>query len=132
MNRRAFLRFLPGAIVGGKQAAKAAVDAATEKLVFEGIEGTVAGPVPAPHGVPMASSTGEYARKELLRLANPFYVDQRREDDSWVNRLDPDLASMHSMSLSARISIQRDRNVGRAMDRHKRWLSRALTGAFDD
>jgi hypothetical protein len=85
--------------------------------------------MPTPH--PLPYTTADHARKELLRLANPFYLEQRREDDALVNRLDPDLASRHSMSLAARICVQRERNVERAMDRHKRWLSRALRGAFD-
>jgi hypothetical protein len=36
------------------------------------------------------------------------------------------------MSIGVRLLMQRERNVEKSMERQERWLSRAITGVFDD
>lgn len=45
--------------------------------------------------------------------------------------LDPDLASMRSMSLSVRIEMQRERNLQRSIDRERSYLNGFLEKVLD-
>lgn len=134
MNRRGFLKFLPAAAVGGK---RALVEAA-ERLVLPGVVNPglagSGGGAPAPDGSPLDDDPSRriWATKRLFQLANPVHLEQRRQDAWHVHALDPDLASMYSMSLSAKIVIQRERNYQRALDADRGFYGRVLSGLWDE
>lgn len=131
LSRRGFFGLIPGAAVGGKQAIKAAADVASEGLVFGGVGGLDSTPEQGPL-LPGPSTTREWALREMANFANPFYADARREEWGRVNRLDPDIAALRSMSLSARILLQSERNIARQEANQQRWFDRAVAGAFDN
>jgi len=53
--------------------------------------------------------------------------DQVREEASYVAALDPDLACMQSMSLSAKVRMQRERQYSRYMEARKRWFTKSIS-----
>ncbi len=57
----------------------------------------------------------------------PEFVLQRiREESRATYRLDPDLASNRSFSLSAKLSVQRERDIARAIEKTKQVANRNL------
>lgn len=129
MNRRGFLKALAGAVAAGPRAASAAVQEA-EKLVLEGLPGDSVIPSVGSWGPAPAQSSLVWATRGLARLTNPMYREHIRSQIG-VSRLDPDLASMRSMSLSVKVGIQQERNYHRALENEKTYLEKALTGLFD-
>jgi hypothetical protein len=50
----------------------------------------------------------------------------RKRRSTGVDMLDPDLAVMRSLSLTAKMSMQRDRNFARQFENEKHWLQRQI------
>ena len=125
MNRRGFLGLLPGALVGGKAAAKEA----TEKLAL-GASGQSAALANVGYGTGGAPSIdGSWALKALKRVTSG--VERERRHREWnVQRLDPDLAANRSMSLSARMLIQKDRDIERSMVNERTYLEGVIAGLW--
>ena len=129
MNRRSFLKFIPAGVLGAKQAAAQAA----EKLAFGvgeiGLEASSATDMPM-GGIAGSGDYAGYARKRLAQMLTPWWQELRRRGIS-VSRLDPDLASMRSLSLSVRMQMQRDRNFERIMADERAHYEGALSGLFD-
>lgn len=135
MNRRSFLKFLPAGVIGAKQAAAEAA----EKLALGADPIGGLGYMDAERGMPapptgyIGSSTlssRDWATNDLKRLIDPGWLRERRETIR-VQSLDPDLASMKSMSLSVRIEMQKDRLLARHVEREKTRLEKIIAGVFD-
>lgn len=56
------------------------------------------------------------------------FVDAQVRGRVTVSVLDPDLASMQSMSLSVRMEMQKDRTARMLIDRERTWLERLIRG----
>lgn len=132
MNRRGFLGLLGATPFAAKKAAAEAVSS------LVGISGPMAipsgGDVPASLGSLSSSRGGpddvEWATKQLSRFLNPKNLERMRKNIV-VTRLDPDLASMQSMSLSARMAIQKERRLQETIDSERSWLERMIEGEED-
>jgi acetyl-CoA acetyltransferase len=120
VSRRSFFGILPGAALGARAAA-------AESLALG--EGTLAALPGVMQMMPVGIDKAN-AIKELARLALPSARD-RMMADAWVSRLDPDLASMHSMSLAVRFQMQRERQVDREMAKRKTWLEGIVAGLWE-
>lgn len=113
MQRRKFLRLLGISPLTASAAAKSALSQ-TGYSVMDGVPsvGSLA-PLLAPHGkAPFA----QYLRDVLLRKqALPTWKLEKLKLEATQNwrGLDPDLASMQSVSVSAKIAEQRKRNLAR-------------------
>ena len=139
MKRRTFFGFMGGAAV----AAPAALKRTAEELAglsigrplsagMGGFGGLSSG------GAPQDASSmalGLTRERNLLKLLGGLTAAQRQRlrQETWVDRLDPDLASYASFSLSAKISMQRDRNLEARLAHRRNWLERVLeSGSYDD
>lgn len=130
MKRRGFLAFMGGAAVAGPGMAK---QAATQTLADLSLAPVVGDLVPT--GDSIGGSIGgsrDWQVRELAQLvgrsAAQHAFNQSRVE---VTRLDPDLASYRSISLSAKIMIQRERTYWREFERNRTWLEKAIAGWFD-
>lgn len=108
LGRRSFLGMLPAAPFAAKEAAQAAVS----ELAGVSTTGLAS---PGPHGVldssAPASDHASMIRKVLSdRKLLQALEDDCRADTRFVSALDPDLAANRSMSMSAKVHIQRERN----------------------
>lgn len=125
MNRRAFLKFLPAGIFGSRKAA-AAMMAEAEQMALA-----------APGGASDAAKQvfpvppGDWARKDLLRLANPEWLTWRKSSMAATTRFDPDLAVNRSYSLATKMLIQRDRDFARMIAAEKSQLQHIIEGMMD-
>lgn len=128
-SRRSFFGILPGAALGGKQAA-AALAAEAEKLAGVQALGASDTPYPQPSAVQVAVESSKWAAARLDQFFRPA-ERARRWDQTSVNHLDPDLVSMRSMSLSARMTIQKQRNFDRHEMRERSYLEGVIAGIFD-
>jgi hypothetical protein len=79
------------------------------------------------------NSGGAYIDPDLIAKAylavNPvpdFVVERMRQEMRGIYRLDPDLAVNRSFSMSAKVMIQREREIDRAIENTKRINSRNL------
>lgn len=134
MKRRGFLGFLGGAAVAGPGMAKEiAAKAAAELSVGSGAMlgsgfastpmsafGEMAGQMP-PSLLQRATSS-----VNLLRSLTGEQRAELRRRFGEVHRLDADLASYHSMSMGARMEMQRDRNVEAFLRSRKTWWQGVL------
>lgn len=128
LGRRSFLTLLGIAPVAAKSAGVEAVSA------IQGVTGV--SPLPQEATSPgQALSDGSDGQKGLKWLASgkiPIHVDGRLKRDAYyVHSLDPDLVVNRSMSWSAKVLIQRQRNYERAKtetveDARRRIAARAL------
>lgn len=66
----------------------------------------------------------------MAQLVNPAWLEQKLMDTT-VHALDPDLASMRSISLSVKIEMQRERNFKREIARTKSYYEKVIAGVFD-
>ena len=138
MKRRGFLGFMGGAAVAGpsalKKAAEDMVGLSRSAALSPGVGGFGAleyGPQPGDAN----ALTGFLREHKLLGRIRNLTVDQRNEllRRTWVDRLDPDLASYASFSLSAKIALQRERNVDTRLAHRKGWLERVIAvGSYED
>lgn len=62
---------------------------------------------------PVPASEGDWVKSVAKRVFSKAWEDEQRETmrEWYPARLDPDLASSRSLSLSAALRIQRDRNI---------------------
>lgn len=132
MKRRNFLGFLGGAAVAAPAMAQSAAQSLTTAGLPEGINTSLlnyAAGSSYPGNAPSGPDRAADALKALTRLGmrtqdqHAFY---RREVH--VGGLDADLATFKSFSLSAKISIQRDRNYERELEHKKQTLQAVLSG----
>lgn len=91
-------------------------------------------------GVPEASGFGAYPSPptsgydtllgDLRALISP--ENRQRMRDGWhsVSCLDPDLAANRSMSISAVVRIQRERDIDRSIARERSWIERRAKEQF--
>jgi hypothetical protein len=136
MNRRGFLKFLPAAVIGGKQAAAEAA----EKLALGAgpigglglmdAAGSLSGGSYTANYIGSSVQNTDWAINDLRRLLDPAWLAERR-DEIRVQALDPDLASMKSMSLGVRMQIQKDRLLARYVERERTRLEKIIAGVFD-
>lgn len=130
MNRRSFLKFLPAGVLGAKHAAAEAA----ESLVLR--RAPIGGIGYVDHGAALNMAGGiggpsnSWAIKELEHLLDPRTRAMKRANIR-VESLDPDLASMKSMSLGVRLEIQKDRLLDREVDRERSRLENIIAGIFD-
>lgn len=111
LARRNFLRALPAAPFVAKRAAE---DAAANLARIGSSVGDASVPPSA------VSDGGINAAQWRSILSTVAGREQARailiEEERHVSRIDPDLAVLKSISLSAKIAYQRDRNVERRLD----------------
>lgn len=137
MKRRGVLGLLGGAAVSAPSMVKAAAaqmaDLSLPNLLPLGMTGASIGADASSQTVMSIGGSGpDYA----MRLARFISLsDERRmsiaRSRTYIDRLDPDLASYRSFSLSAKIAMQRDRNARKWIEQEEDWLSRAVDGIFD-
>lgn len=82
-------------------------------------------------GAPVPADQGGYAASRLRELFDPAWERQQRESAArnGVSRLDPDLASARSFSLSAAIRMQRERDVEREIKNSRDYWLREFKNA---
>lgn len=69
---------------------------------------------------------------KLLGGVPEFMLDEWREDNRNINIFDPDIASMNSFSLAAKINLQRERNLTRFEEQfYERGYRRAKQKAWE-
>lgn len=134
MKRRGFLGLMGGALAAGPSMAKEAVAgleslavpgqiAGAEEFVKSGWGSTSIGgyPVDADH------SHGDWLREEIAKITG--MTDQRKREimaNMTVRHLDPDLAVNRSFSLSAKVEMQKRRELERDLAANKRHYAREL------
>ena len=135
MKRRNFLGFLGGVAVGGKQvAAKAIESAAALSLPDIAIKTGVLASGSVGIGGPSIDPAYKAMRvkqiaKELMgfrKSKSKLIEEARLQMHDSPFRLEPDLHSLRSMSLTRKIHIQRDADLLRQINRQKSWLQREL------
>lgn len=113
VGRRGFLRLIAAAPVAAPVVAREAAQKA-------GISSLAAGMPEAPYGGATGAHSGEgdWIKDTCKRVFSREWEETRREQMMTYlpNRLDPDLASSRSLSLSAALLIQRDRNIERNIE----------------
>jgi hypothetical protein len=122
LARRGFLRILGTAPV----AAKMAADAEALRLTGSGNPGLTGNRFAAPPGgEPIEEPSPRVPYEETITRASDFLriglvppelLEQIRDQSRWVDRLDPDIASKVSWSLSYKFLVQRERNYERALN----------------
>lgn len=115
IGRRNFLRAAPAALVGGR----AAANALAEKLA--GMGATVGVPVePSYAAGPMRIGQDSVLGmlKKLMSTGIPAWRVQQAKATArhTARKFDPDIATMQSISLSAKYQMQMRRNVARELD----------------
>lgn len=128
MKRRGFLGLMGGALAAGPSMAKEAVTQTMADLSVPGV-----GIPYGMGGMPGQTSSNapyderEHLQGQLSKLLGKSAAEKLREKKTMgVNMLDPDLASMRSFSLSARMRIQQDRNYERMLEQERSWIERRL------
>jgi hypothetical protein len=134
MRRRGFLGFMGGAAVAGPSMAKQALAQSVGDLSLGGIGMSYGGlgvPLPASMGARSISSAS-WAASNLAKLVGRSAAQHafHRKRIQPV-ALDPDLASYRSMSLGARISMQRDRDYERSIEQERGYLEATIAGWFE-
>jgi len=135
MRRRGVLGLLGGAAVAGPSMAKQAVSSGIEGLSLTGGMGI---PI-APYYGGTAQATAQngsfdpskWARDELMNFLGKSKEELAQERrDCHIGMLDPDIASMRSLSLQGKIDMQRGRTFERDRARQKNWLEKQLKNAI--
>jgi hypothetical protein len=138
MKRRAFFGLMGGVAVAGpgmarEMAAKAAAD--LSGVGGGSILGGFGGIAVPEAGYPLQAPSFLQRAKSSLDLLRGMTGEQRselRRRVGDVHRLDPDLASYHSMSMGARIEIQRDRNVEAYLRNRRSWWQGVVDRGVDE
>lgn len=114
MKRRNFLGFLGGAAIAGPSAAKAAVssvgmaDLAPMGINMLGTSGVGGAPTLAWGG---STDNIGYAKDGLKKLVGMTKAErERRKRNHYFQGLDPDTASLRSISLTSKIRLAKDRS----------------------
>ena len=121
-----------GLIAGGMAAAPAMAKEAVAKAAGVQITGLSSGLYGGmgdsqPSSAQSSFGTMKWAAERMAELATGGRrFDEIRKQSRVVSSLDPDLASMRSISMSRLISLQADRNFQRMMDSEKSWIESAL------
>lgn len=116
--RRGLLRVLGAAPV----AAKMMADEAAARLAG------LAGGTVAPALLPSPGGIGNTKPRSYLNFGQWFEEighDQLREEASYVQSLDPDLAAMQ-LPLCTKVRMQRARQYSRYLEGRKRWFNRSI------
>lgn len=136
MKRRNFLGFLGGAAVAGpgmvkEAAAKATADLALGHGALGGLSYAGSAPMPS-YGIAAQSGMIDQiirAKTMLDKLAG-MTAEQRARHKArlHVGALDPDLASYHSLSIGARMDMQRERQLDRLIKERRGMFEILATG----
>lgn len=121
-NRRGFL----GLLASAPLAARAVADQAAAKMGLSTAFDTSNAVYGQSMGVPMPARAdgGSWVRQALADMMTDRSRQQRRDQAREEARvLDPDLASMRSLSPSAAYAIQRKRSYQRITDRERKYLN---------
>jgi hypothetical protein len=124
-NRRSFLRLVGMAPIAAPVAAReAAASIGLKSAIGAAAVGINSGVVGA--GLdPPAETHEQYLVRSLKEIMRPEASEEARREISTM-LLDPDLASMRSMSLSAVRAIQVERLVDRTIQMRKSYLEKQL------
>lgn len=116
-TRRGFFGILGGAAVGGKKAVAEAAASLTSGLSALSPLGENVSYNNLPRGSVFDGEDEGLPKLDVsaMRIIGiPEWLRQEwREEMEGVTRFDPDIASMRSLSLSAKINLQMDRNMAR-------------------
>jgi hypothetical protein len=135
MKRRNFLGFLGGAAVAGPGMVKEAAAKVTSDLALgQGLSGLnyVGGsPLPSYGVVAQSGMIDQIIRaKTMLDKLAGMTAEQRAKHKArlHVGALDPDLASYHSLSIGARMDMQRERQLDRMINERRGMFEILATG----
>jgi len=138
VGRRGFLRLLAAAPVAVPVVAR---EAAQKAGLSADAAGSIYDQAAKNYGGPFATGSSgpdpDWCRSWAKRVFSQDWVDQTRREigrrHPWP--LDPDLAASRSLSLSAAMRIQRERNIAKEIDREqsaaREQFFRALGFHFD-
>lgn len=129
MKRRGFLGFLGGAVAAGPSMAKQAVAEVASLSIPNGLPTLPDFGFEKSVGYPVSDS-GEWevlGLAELVGLTREQHAERMR--GGRVHMLDPDIQSWRSISLSAKIQIQRERTYWRDYHNRKTFLERAVAAS---
>lgn len=137
MRRRGFLGFAAGAFVAGPTMAKdMASKAVADASVLHGLEAIGIDGNRRSYAPEVVRETSDLTRAlKALSLLRSLSGDQRQEllRRQFISGLDPDIASYRSFSMSAKIALQRERQLEQLLAMRKSWAERLLIGeTFDE
>lgn len=140
MKRRGFLGFAAGAVVAGPGMAKEAAAKAAQSLALSGI-----GQGNTLNGLSNGAPTIGYAAQQsnpvlqatqALAKISAMTTEQRAKRKRMMNvgAIDPDIASYRSISLSAKIDWQKERQVTAMINERRSMWQRVVDGLphYDD
>lgn len=126
MKRRAFFGFAAGAAVAGPGMAKAAAAKVVEDLALGQGTSALVGGLGYSGSVPFGGFAGApidgilRAQNMLSKIAGLSAAERaKKKRQMHVGALDPDLAAYRSLSIGARIDMQRERNLERLLSERK-------------
>jgi hypothetical protein len=91
------------------------------------VSGSLGAAVPDVASSPAFYEKQQLARIKLLKFLNPKWLQESRRDSAkYVSQIDMDLAVLRSVSLAGKVTIQRERNYQRELDREETWASHRL------
>lgn len=134
MRRRGFFGFAAGAVVAGPAVAKdIAAKTFADDAVLHGLDAMGIRAMPFPSNGPVAEAGAPLSPARALNtlsLLRTLTGEQRREllRRQYVSRLDPDIASYRSFSMSAKLAMQRERQLEEQLATRKGWAERLLLG----
>lgn len=140
MKRRNFFGFAAGAAVAGPAMAKEAIGHVAAGLgslnVQSGASGLLSGQLAgaptqgyATDAIGKAVSELAYAKDGMAKLANLTVAQRARyKKQMHISQLDPDIAGYRSLSLSAKIDWQRERQLDAQISERKTMWQRILDG----
>lgn len=117
VGRRGFLRLLAAAPVAAPVVAREAAQKAGVGSIGLGVGEEFPPSAGQNWGVP--TDENDWVRSRMKQVLSKAWEDEERESmrDWHPSRLDPDLAASRSLSLSAALRIQRDRNIENRINR---------------
>lgn len=126
LSRRGFIGALTGAVASGPKAiAKAAQPMGIDKILLQNLSVSEQ----RVDAVPM-SEDKSWAKKRLAKWLLPDFHDKEYREYS-VNELHPDLYSLRSVSLSAKMRIQKRRSFEAYKKKDRSFLERYIRGETD-
>jgi hypothetical protein len=122
MKRRSFLRGLAAAPLGAQVAAQ---EVAMRAAGISGIGMAQAGNLSSGADVPVSENSAQRITSfaEWLKIGG---LKQIKRNVQSVQILDPDIVCLGSVSLCAKIQMQRDRNLKRELADREDWFSNRL------
>jgi hypothetical protein len=125
LSRRGFIGALSGVVASGPKAvAKLAAPLGVESTILHSL---TVGEARGSHYPPDADEDKSWARKKLAKWLIPEFRQQEFREYS-VYELHPDLHSLRSMSLSAKMRIQKRRAFEHYQKKDQTFLERYLKG----